>query len=269
MLKRRTIRATWRVASPLARPLHSIYEKILEREIKKGPIPRHIGIIPDGNRRWARFQGFQEWMGHVEGYKKMKEVLRWLLDLGVEVVTIFAMSNENCLRRKPEEREKLFQLIARGLRELVESKEVHEYEVNVRPIGRRELWPPIIKEAAEYARKMTERYNKRFINIAICYGGRQEIVDAVKRIVKDALEGKISVDEIDEETFSKYLYTGDLPDPDLIIRTSGEERISNFLLWQSAYSEFYFVDSYWPEFRRLDLLRAIRDFQRRQRRFGR
>jgi tritrans,polycis-undecaprenyl-diphosphate synthase [geranylgeranyl-diphosphate specific] len=259
----------WSLVNAISKPVYVIYEKKLEDEVKAGPIPRHVGIIPDGNRRWARMRGLQEWLGHKEGYRKMREVLTWLLDIGVEIVTVFAMSTENCTRRKPEERAKLYELIAGGLRELAKERIVHENEVQVRVIGRRNMWPDFLREAAEYVEEATKGYKKRVINVAICYGGRQEIVDAVRKIAEKVKRGELEPEEIDEETIRAHLYTEDLPDPDLIIRTSGEERISNFLLWQSAYSELYFASMYWPEIRRIDILRAIRDYQRRQRRFGR
>ncbi|NPA85352.1 MAG: di-trans,poly-cis-decaprenylcistransferase [Crenarchaeota archaeon] len=260
----------WRAFSTAAKPLYSLYEKKLEAEIlsSREHLPRHVGIIPDGNRRWARMKGLKEWLGHKEGYKKMREVLTWLLDLGIEVVTVFAMSTENCIRRSPEEREKLYELIAGGLLELAKEPIVHKNRVKVRVIGRCNLWPEHLRKAAEEVMEVTKDYGDRVINIAVCYGGRQEIVDAVREIARKVKRGELEPDEIDEETITKHLYTQDLPDPDLIIRTSGEERISNFLLWQSAYSELYFANIYWPEIRRIDILRAIRDYQRRQRRFG-
>ncbi len=259
----------WRAFDKLLKPVYIIYEKKLEEEVKSGgQIPKHVGIIPDGNRRWARMKGLQEWLGHKEGYKKMREILIWLLEVGVEIVTVFAMSTENCSKRKPEERQKLYELIAGGLRELAKEEIVHREKIRVRVIGRKNMWPDFLKEAAEYVERETSKYSNKYINIAVCYGGRQEIVDAVRKIAYKVLRGEIKPEEIDEETISKHLYTANLPDPDLIIRTSGEERISNFLLWQSAYSELYFADMYWPEIRKIDILRAIRDYQRRQRRFG-
>ncbi|ABU81768.1 polyprenyl diphosphate synthase [Ignicoccus hospitalis] len=259
----------WRTISFLMKPIYEIYEKKLEAEISKDHLPKHVAIIPDGNRRWARMRGLQEWLGHREGYKKMREVLMWLLELGIEVVTVFAMSTENCTRRSPEEREKLYELIAGGLRELAKDEIVHRNEVKVMVIGRRNLWPKELLEAAKEVEEATKGYNKRVINVAVCYGGRQEIVDAVRKIAWKVKRGELEPDQIDENVITQHLYTENLPDPDLIIRTSGEERISNFLLWQSAYSELYFANIYWPEIRRIDILRALRDYQRRQRRFGR
>jgi len=266
---KRGLAALWSLARLASGPLQRYLERKLEKEVLSGEVPVHVGIIPDGNRRWARMKGMQEWLGHREGYKRMKEVLVWLLDLNIKVVTVFAMSTENCLKRSEEEREKLFELITKGLYELSEEKLVHERRVKVNVFGEAEMWPEKLRKAAEHVMEVTKNYGDRVFNVAICYGGRQEIVRAVRQIAKEVKEGKLNPEEISEETISSHLFTAGLPDPDLIIRTSGEERLSNFLLWQSAYSELYFVNSYWPEIRKLDILKAIRDYQRRQRRFGR
>jgi len=255
--------------SKLSKPLYKIYEKWLWLQIKNGPMPQHIGIIPDGNRRWARKLGLQPSLGHIYGYEKLKEVLKWIWSLNIKYVTIYAMSSENCRYRDINERERLFELARRGLNELLNMKDIHEKEIRIRIIGNYSLIPKDIVELAKMVEETTKNYSKYYLNIALCYGGRQEIIDAVKKIVNEVKTGKISIDEIGEETFSKYLYTDNCPDPDLIIRTSGEERISNFLLWQSAYSELYFCEAYWPEFRKIDFWRAIRSYQLRQRRFGR
>lgn len=264
-------RVVWgalRKVSILSRVVYALYERKLVNEVKGGRIPLHVGIIPDGNRRWAASKGLQLHLGHEVGYEKVKQVLNWLWDLGVKVVTIYAMSTENCLHRPPDERRRLFKLAERGLREMIEDKSFREKGVSVRVIGRVELLPPEL-------RQLVERVNAEFssgsrhLNIALCYGGRQEIVEAAKRIARDVSEGKLAPEDINEEVFRSYLYTNGLPDPDLVIRTSGEERISNFLLWQTAYSELYFCEAFWPDFRRIDLLRAIRSYQRRERRFGR
>ncbi|RLG78055.1 MAG: di-trans,poly-cis-decaprenylcistransferase [Thermoprotei archaeon] len=253
---------------------YKLYEEWLWRQISGGPMPRHVAIIPDGNRRWARKRGMDTSDGHAFGYERLKEVLQWLLELGIRAVTIYAMSNENCLYRPAKERERLFELIKKGLRELLEDKDdlLRRYGVKVKVFGRLELVPEEIREIVRQLESKTSSYNERFLNIALCYGGRQEIVDAVKRIATDVKLGKLAISDIDEDVFSEYLYTShmeELAEPDLVIRTSGEFRISNFLLWQSAYSEFYFCDVFWPDFRKIDLWRAIRSYQRRERRFGR
>ncbi len=261
-----------KVVHSLVSFVYSVYEKILENQISKGPIPQHIAIIPDGNRRWAKKVGLDVKYGHIQGYERMREVLSWLYDLGIRVVTVYAMSNENCLHRPLEERKNLFNIIKRGLEELLESDVLHKYKVRVRVIGRLELVPEDLRELAKEVEEKSRNYSERFLNIALCYGGRQEIVDAIKAIVKDILDKKISIDDINEDLVAKYLGTSHLneyAEPDLVIRTSGEMRISNFLLWQIAYSELYFCDVLWPEIRRIDILRAIRSYQRRERRFGR
>lgn len=254
----------------LLRPVYAVYEWRLYREVRQGPMPRHVAIIPDGNRRWAEKRGFERVLGHYYGYDKMKKVLEWLYDLGIRVVTVYAMSYENCLYRPLEERENLFRIIERGLRELLEN--IDRYRVRVKVLGRLDHVPREIVDLATELENRSRVYSDRILNILLCYGGRQEIVDAFRRLYRDLREGLIEPGDIDETLISKYLYTGymgDLQEPDLVIRTSGEIRISNFLLWQTAYSELYFCEALWPEFRRIDLLRAIRSYQHRERRFGR
>lgn len=256
----------YKLLNILSRPVYWVYERILWRQIRGGPMPRHIGIIPDGNRRWARLRGGDIPWGHEKGYERMKEVLNWVWDLGVKHVTIYAMSTENCTRRPPEEREHLFMLIKKGLEELKD--DARERGVRVKVIGRQELVRRDVLEAARSLEEATRAGGERTLYIALCYGGREEIVTAARRIARMVAEGRLRPEEVDDELFASQLYTNGAPDPDLIIRTSGEERISNFLLWQSAYSELYFAEAFWPEFRRIDLWRAVRSYQRRERRFG-
>ncbi|MEZ0290880.1 MAG: polyprenyl diphosphate synthase [Sulfolobales archaeon] len=254
----------------LLKPVYTVYEWKLYREVKKGVMPRHVAIIPDGNRRWAEKMGWERLIGHYYGYNKMKEVLEWLDELGIKIVTLYAMSYENCLYRPDSEKEHLFSIIERGLEELRDYSKRHRVRVKV--AGRLDLVPRNLAELARALESETREFSERYLNILLCYGGRQEIVDAFKRIYNDIARGIVRIDEINEEIISKYLYTshmGDLQEPDLVIRTSGEIRISNFLLWQSAYSELFFCEALWPEFRKIDLLRAIRSYQRRERRFGR
>lgn len=253
----------------LSKPMYRLYEKWLWMQIKDGPLPRHIGIIPDGNRRWARTRGYSIHQGHVHGYEKVKEVLTWIWELKIPYVTLFAMSTENCLYRTQEEREKLFQIIENGLYELMNIPEIYENKVRVIVVGKLDLVPDKLRDVALDLMEKTKHHDKYILTIALCYGGRQEIVDAVRKIAQDVVNGLISPSEITEEIFIKYMPTGIMPDLDLLIRTSGEERISNFLLWHSAYSELYFCDAYWPEFRKIDFWRAIRSYQKRERRFGR
>lgn len=258
-----------RLALLLLKPVYKLYEKWLWLQIKDGPFPLHIGIIPDGNRRWAREVGIDPKEGHFFGYEKLKEVLRWIWDLKIKSVTIYAMSTENCTKRDPGERISLFNLALKGIEELASMEDLHKYRVKVKVVGNMETVPPEVREAADKIVRLTSNYDGHVLNIALCYGGRHEIIEAVKKIVHDVATGNLSLDDINEELFVKYLMVNEVPDVDLIIRTSGEERISNFLLWQSAYSELYFCDTYWPEFRKIDFWRAIRSYQKRERRFGR
>ncbi len=261
---RRLLLLLMRLARPFMGLVYRFYEESLEEQVARGPIPTHVAIIPDGNRRWASAMGLPGYAGHENGYRKMKEVLRWLYELGVKIVTIYAMSYENCIRRSVEERRHLYSLIERGLKELVE--EAGRRRVRIRVSGRLDLVPQSLRRAAIDAENTTKQYGERVVNIALCYGGRQEIIDAIRRIAVEAKRGSIDPEEISEDLLAKYLQVDH--EPDLVIRTSGEMRISNFLLWQSAYSELYFCEAYWPEFRKIDLLRAIRSYQRRERRFG-
>jgi len=246
-----------------------IYENELKNQIIKGPMPRHIGLILDGNRRWSSKQGVDLRQGYETGANKLQEVLRWIYDLKINIVTIYALSTEN-LKRPKNELETLFSIFHEKLVEILNSKEFEKYNVKVKFIGKREVLPQNIVKLMEELEKRTEMNNSYILNIAIGYGGRQEIVDAIKNIVRLSKEGKISIEDINEQLVEKFLYTShlDYPSPDLIIRTSGEFRISNFLIWQSAYSEFFFADVLWPDFRKIDLYRAIRTYQSRKRRFG-
>ncbi|ACX72588.1 undecaprenyl diphosphate synthase [Methanocaldococcus vulcanius M7] len=246
-----------------------IYENILEESIDKNNLPKHIAIIMDGNRRTAEIYGKDKYYGHYLGAEKVREVLRWSRDLGIKVVTLYAFSTEN-FKRSEEEVNKLMELFEKKFYEIADDEETHKYEVRVRAIGRINLLPKNVQKAIKYAEKKTENYNKFFVNIAIAYGGQQEIIDAIKKIAEKVKRGEIEPEDINKKLIDEHLYTANLPfpNPDLIIRTSGEERISNFLIWQSSYSELYFCDTYWPLFRKIDFLRAVRDYQRRQRRFG-
>ncbi len=257
---------------PLMKPVYKVYELWLWSQISGGPIPKHVAIIPDGNRRWARYLGFDPIEGHEYGYERLREVLDWIWDLGVKAVTIYAMSYENCMKRSERERAHLLSLLRKGIQELLD-KEVDKRKVRVKFIGRLDIVPESLREKMREVERYSSKYSERYLNIAVCYGGRQEIVSAVKRLAEDIIKGSVKPDEIDEETFRKYLSTSHLKldgldEPDLVIRTSGELRVSNFLLWQIAYSELYFCEAFWPEFRKIDLWRAIRSYQRRERRFG-
>ena len=249
--------------------VYKLYEKWLEESIKKGGIPTHIAVIMDGNRRWARKRGLYPWLGHRFGAEKVDELIEWCINLGIKVITIYALSTEN-LKRSKRELDEILRLLKEKSLEYVNDERLHKHGIRVKVIGRKDLLPRDVRDALEKLEEASSKYNNLYLNVAVAYGGRAEIVDASKNLIKDVLAGKVKVDEIDESILERYLYTSDIPnhEPDMIIRTSGEERISNFLLWQSAYSELVFLDVYWPEFRKIDLMRAIRIYQKRQRRFG-
>ncbi|ASJ03166.1 UDP diphosphate synthase [Thermococcus profundus] len=250
------------------KPVYDLYESYLLEKVKSGNIPRHVAIIMDGNRRWAKKLEKPPWYGHLFGSNKLEEILEWCRELGIRTLTAYAFSTEN-FKRSPEEVNALMNLFEKKFRELVSDERVHKYGIRVNVIGRKELLPENVREAAEEAERATKKYSNYTLNLAIAYGGRSEITDAVREIVQDALRGRIKPEEIDEDLIKRYLYHPNMPDPDIVIRTGGEIRISNFLLYQIAYSELFFVDVYFPEFRKIDFLRIIREYQKRQRRFGR
>ncbi len=247
---------------------YSAYQLQLEREVKSRSMPEHIAIIMDGNRRFAKeVLGASPEEGHRLGRDKLEEVLHWCIDLDIKDLTVYAFSTEN-FSREASEVDYLMDLLEKTLYEFADDPRIHEHRVRLRVIGDMDMVPPGIQEAAEYALEKTDGYNDHSLNLAIAYGGRQDITNAVRQVAQDVLDGKLSIDDIDEQTISSRISTNGLPDPDLVLRTSGELRISNFLLWEMAYSELYFTDVYWPGFRYIDLLRAIRSYQARQRRYG-
>ncbi len=256
----------------LPRLLYYLYTRRLEAEVRHRPMPQHVGIILDGNRRWARAHGLRD---PIEAYRvgaeKLDEVLAWCADLGIPAVTLWAFSTEN-LTRTPEEVQGLLSVIEAKLNAVADDPRIHRRRVRVRVVGKLDLLPDSTLTAARRAEGATAEYGDLALTFALAYGGRQEIADAVQRLIRDRAKQGASMEEIVEgvtqEEIGRYLYTADLPDPDLIIRTSGEVRLSGFLLWQSAYSEFYFCDVHWPAFRKIDFLRAIRSYQQRDRRFG-
>jgi tritrans,polycis-undecaprenyl-diphosphate synthase [geranylgeranyl-diphosphate specific] len=255
------------IARVISEAAYQAYEKKLIREVLAGPVPKHLAIIMDGNRRFAEELGLSSADGHERGREKLEEVLEWCMDLDIRILTVYAFSTEN-LDRDDGELDDLMSLFAKNFRRVGDDKRVHENQIRIRVLGQTERLPPAVQEAIRYAEEKTADYDAYLFNLAMAYGGRQEILDAIRHLVEEAMEGSIALEDIDEGVFSKRLYTADLPDPDLILRTSGEERVSNFLLWQLAYSELYFVDVFWPGFRKIDFLRAIRSFQMRRRRFG-
>lgn len=240
--------------------------KLLE-EIKQNPIPKHVAIIMDGNRRFATGLGLTPDAGHLFGRDKIKEVLEWCFELGIKNLTLYAFSTEN-FRRNSEEVKTLMDLCKEELDKAVKDSRIHKNKVRVRVLGHLESLPEEIRESARYIINETKKYDKHSLNIALAYGGREEIIHAIQNIANDVKHGDLNIEDITEPTVSTYLYTNGLPDPDLILRTSGEERISNFLLWQLAYSELYFSDVYWPAFQKRDFLKAIKTYQQRQRRHG-
>ena len=249
--------------------IYKLYEKWLWVQVKNGVKLEHIAIILDGNRRWASENEINPWLGHKRGAETVEQLLDWCEKLGVKFVTLYTFSTEN-FRRSPEEVEEIMRIAGEEFRKLLTDERIHRNKVHVKVIGRVNLLPESLQELISNVEKATANYDKQFLNFAFAYGGRAEIVDATKTIAEKVKNGELNLDEVDESTFEKYLYTSHMPkqDPDLIVRTSGEERLSGFLLWQSAYSELCFLDVYWPDFRLIDLLRAIRTFQKRKRRYG-
>lgn len=249
--------------------LYNIYSRRLEDEIKQGNIPGHIAIILDGNRRWAKKRLELENAGHFRGADAVEKLLDWCEELGIKIVTLYVLSAEN-LSREDEELSYLYQLIEVRLRKLYDDPRIHRNKTRVRAIGRMELLPDGILNVLKKLDEATKNYSRRYLNIAIAYGGQDEVLDAIKKIVKKVHMGEIDIDDITAKEIESNLYTSHLPQssPDMILRTSGEKRLSGFLLWQGAYSELVFMDILWPEFRKIDLLRAIRTFQKRRRRMG-
>lgn len=247
--------------------LRDLTEKRLLELVRSEPVPNHLAIIMDGNRRFAAAQGLDVSKGHAKGRDTAEMLLDWCLEVGVNILTIYALSTEN-FSRSPEELEALMDLYDRALRDIAVDERVHRHQIRVRVIGNRSLLPARVQEAIDIAEKATAGYSRYRFNVALAYGGRDEIVEAIRALAREVRDGRLTPEEIDSEAVSRHLYTADLPDPDLIFRTSGEERISNFLLWQAAYSELYFSDVLWPGLTRLDFLRAIRSFQVRRRCFG-
>jgi tritrans,polycis-undecaprenyl-diphosphate synthase [geranylgeranyl-diphosphate specific] len=252
----------------LLQPIYQLYEWHISRKLNVKNMPKHVAIIMDGNRRFSKIQGNVNVIkGHESGVNTLEKVLDWSIDLGIEIVTAYAFSTENFNRPKKEV-EGLMSLFNKNFKRVVSHEKIHKNEVKVKAVGRINLLPDEVKESIREAEEATKNYNKRLFNLAIGYDGRLEIVDALKKIVNEFKDGKIKIDDIDENLVNKNLYTAGLDDPNLIIRTSGEERLSGFLLWQSSYSELYFCDSLWPKLRKIDFLRAIRSYQERERRLG-
>ena len=252
--------------------VYEIYARRLQSKVLRGPLPRHVGLILDGNRRFAESVGSPTLAsGYRQGARKVYELLDWCQGLGIPQVTLWALSADN-LKRPQAEVESLLRVIEEEIIELARRQERSATPRKMRFFGLLEVLDPSLTEALEEARRITGEYNDHFLNVAIAYGGREEIVHAVQGLLEEYSRQGVSLEEVtrrvNAEQIHSHLYLKDMPDPDLIIRTSGEIRLSGFLLWQSVYSEFYFCDAYWPAFRKIDFLRAIRSFQQRQRRYG-
>lgn len=239
--------------------------KIQEELKRSGGIPTHIAIIMDGNGRWAKRRGLPRVAGHREGVKSVRDVVEACAQLGVKYLTLFAFSTENW-RRPKEEIDTLMKLLIKTLRS--ETEKLHKNDIKLMAIGDIDSLPKEVRQELKEAMEKTKNNKRMVLNLALSYSGRWEIIEAVKEIARDVKKGKVKIEEIDDKLFSNYLKTAGIPDPDLLIRTSGELRISNFLLWQIAYTELYITDCLWPDFRRKHLYEAIRDYQRRERRFG-
>jgi short-chain Z-isoprenyl diphosphate synthase len=250
--------------------LYSIYERRLLAALDRDRLPHHIGIVLDGHRRYAREEGLPSYTdSYRAGMARFEEFLSWTNELGIPVITGWVLSREN-LSRPDEELAPYFEVLIELFRRL--PKAAARQNLRLRFIGSLDLLPAELVEAAKAAEAACSK-GERHLNIAMGYGGRQEIVDAAKdlvtRLAADGVPAEDMAAHIDADTLARHMYSADVPDPDLLIRTSGESRLSGFLLWQSAYAEFVFVDVYWPAFRRVDFLRALRDYTRRHRRFGR
>jgi short-chain Z-isoprenyl diphosphate synthase len=249
-------------------PVYSIYEARLERQLDKDNIPKHIAVMLDGNRRWAdRNNGLKAKSGHIAGAQKIFEFLSWCDELSVPVITLYLLSTENLKQRNQQELQDLFVILDTLAKEMV-----NRGNWKIRVMGDRNSLSKEFLESLEQSEKASANTNGATVNLAIGYGGRQEITDAMRSIVQSSIASgddlsKLS-DSLTPELIAAHLYTSDQPDPDLIIRTSGEQRLSGFLLWQSSNSELYFEEALWPDFRKVDFLRAIRAFAKRHRRFG-
>ncbi|HEY7367218.1 MAG TPA: polyprenyl diphosphate synthase [Nitrosopumilaceae archaeon] len=249
--------------------LYRVYSKKLEKEIRDGDIPNHVAIILDGNRRWAKKNLMISKNGHWKGADAVENLLDWCEEFDIKIITLYVLSVEN-LDRGDLELDYLYDLIKNRLEKLYNDPRIHKNKMRVKAIGKIELLPEPIKDVLHRLDDATKDYKDHFLNIAIAYGGQNELVDAVKKIGEKVKNGTLDVEQIDKEEIESNLYTSHLPQssPDMILRTSGEKRLSGFLMWQSAYSELVFMDIFWPEFRKIDLMRAIRTFQKRKRRLG-
>ena len=240
----------------------------LKDRIVLSELPKHVSIIMDGNRRFAWSKSSPVGLGHSEGKEKLKEVMDWVLDLGIPYFTVYALSTENITEREDDELDVLYDLYISGLHEISEDSRIHDRGVRVQVVGRLGMLPKRVRDAISHAEEVTSQYSDFTFTVCLAYGGREEIIDAVKSVAVDHASGNLDIDSIDSSEITNRMYASELPDPDLVIRTSGEERISNFLLWQIAYSELHFSDVFWPSFSKSDLYEAIESYQQRRRRYG-
>jgi len=245
---------------------YRLYEHRLETSLSGKPIPRHVGVMCDGNRRWARSAGHTDVSkGHLKGADKIFELLQWCKQSGVEVVTLWLLSTDN-LSRPKKELDPLLKIIEDTVNGLIDEG----WHVN--PMGALDLLPDQTARTLKHAAEVTAHNPGLLVNVAVGYGGRREIADAVRSLLQDHASKGTTIEQLaevlDVEHIAEHLYTAGQPDPDLVIRTSGEQRLGGFLLWQSTHSEFYFCDAYWPAFRKVDFLRALRSYSERNRRFG-
>ncbi|MBI4095920.1 MAG: di-trans,poly-cis-decaprenylcistransferase [DPANN group archaeon] len=230
-------------------------------------IPRHIGIICDGNRRFAHALGEVVWMGHEYGAKKVEEVLDWCFELGVKEVTLWLFSAEN-LKRPKEELGELFRIGENMTREFIKNPKIHQHKVRLSVIGDTSIFPAGLQAGIRDALEATKDYSNLRFNIAAGYGGKAEIISAVQKVGELIKDGKINPADVTKELLEAHMYSADVADVDLVIRTSGEQRTSGFLMWKSDYAEYYFCEKFWPAFEKEDLIKAIMDYSERKRRFG-
>jgi tritrans,polycis-undecaprenyl-diphosphate synthase [geranylgeranyl-diphosphate specific] len=249
--------------------IYKIYEKHLLNQISQYPFPQHIGIILDGNRRWSKIKEVNKEKGHRIGADIAEDLLNWIYDLGIKITTVYVLSEEN-LERDPLEIDNIYTLLEEKLTRLHHDNRIHNKQIRIKSIGDFQKLPDGLQHILKKLEFDTENYQNMYLNIAIAYGGQKELLNAIKNIAASIKEGRLDIEDINEKLIEANLYTAHLPqaEPDLILRTSGEKRLSGFLLWQSAYSELIFVDIFWPEFRKIDLMRAIRTYQKRSRRHG-
>ncbi|MHC1598742.1 MAG: polyprenyl diphosphate synthase [Candidatus Methanofastidiosia archaeon] len=251
----------------LLSPIYRIYQRRLQEKVKNNAMPIHIAFILDGNRRYAIRKGFDTFVGHQIGAKKVEELIGWCLDLDIKVITLYAFSIENFQRPKEEVKD-IMGLLKIQFEKVMTNRNIHRKKVCVKALGKIDSLPDDVKASIKKAEDSTKEYDKYFLNICIAYGSRDEIIEAVRSIAQKVEEGHLLPQDITLETLRQYLFTEGVPDPDLIIRTGGESRLSNFMLFQAAYAELFFIDVYLPAFRKIDFLRIVRDYQKKERRYG-